>query len=854
MLMCKNYASIIVGRNVPLRKRKITGNSFLNKWVFNAMLLFGILLTGLKAEAQVSVTATAGTTSGSYATLSATFTAINAGTHQGAITISISTSFTETNTSATLFSSGAGSASYTSVLVRPVADGITITGNAPIGFGLIQLKGADNVTIDGDNPNTAGTNRNLTIVNSRGQAQVGGSCIRIATVNVASALNANGITIKNCILNGNANQGNASGTTGATSSADVSFGIFVGGNGGSTASDVLTALTAATTPLPASTTVNSLLIDNNEITQCGRGIVFNGNTAASSTGITISNNLVGNQTATLSGAPPYAAPTATVYTKGIWVTGTNAVSITGNTFKNIVSYVSDVLAGIELVSPIGTGTVDISSNTVSGVVNNGVANHSRGILVINTGTNPYTISSNSISNIQALYGSTSFQPVGLEVNTSATSATIENNTIAAVYNRSTGSYGSWGVNLNGGNNITFRNNILYDVKQDMSGGTTFSTLNGVHGLRIATGTGHKIYHNSISLSGTNFGTSAANILSSAFTIVATTSTGVDVRNNIFSNTMSSSNTAAHVALYLPTGATSSMNLILNNNAYYSGTTAARQGIAQVGTSIGTGFYLASNFVPGSTSGATNLRNYTSTLLAANTNNDNASLGSTNAAPFSSATNLLLDLVSAQLVNVEQKGVAGLSVSTDIQGDTRPNAGTTLPDMGADEVALSVSSVSNPATFTATTASGLDSTSQINFSATANGNGNTIVVVYNSTGTFTAPTNGSAPGSAGTALAGSGGTIAYVGTAAGLSSHSSLTANTQYFYKAFSYDGSNVFSTGSTANATTAKIEPTNQPTNFTTGTITTSNIPLTLTAAVTGSQAPDGYLLKLNTGTVTDPV
>ncbi|MEI6750707.1 MAG: fibronectin type III domain-containing protein, partial [Bacteroidota bacterium] len=56
------------------------------------------------------------------------------------------------------------------------------------------------------------------------------------------------------------------------------------------------------------------------------------------------------------------------------------------------------------------------------------------------------------------------------------------------------------------------------------------------------------------------------------------------------------------------------------------------------------------------------------------------------------------------------------------------------------------------------------------------------------------------------------------------------------------------------NATTAKMEPSNQVTNFAKGTVTTSAIPLTWTAALAGSQLPDGYLVKLNTGTVVDPV
>src|SRR6185295_14814233 len=63
------------------------------------------------ALAQVSVTATAGTLGPTaYTTVGAAFTAINAGTHQGAITVSITANTTEGTPPATLNSSGAGSA------------------------------------------------------------------------------------------------------------------------------------------------------------------------------------------------------------------------------------------------------------------------------------------------------------------------------------------------------------------------------------------------------------------------------------------------------------------------------------------------------------------------------------------------------------------------------------------------------------------------------------------------------------------------------------------------------------------------------------------------------------------------
>ena len=62
-----------------------------------------------------------------YPNLAAAIAAINAGTHQGAITVEICASTTETG-AMFLNSSGAGPASYTSINIYPLADGLTISG------------------------------------------------------------------------------------------------------------------------------------------------------------------------------------------------------------------------------------------------------------------------------------------------------------------------------------------------------------------------------------------------------------------------------------------------------------------------------------------------------------------------------------------------------------------------------------------------------------------------------------------------------------------------------------------------------------------------------------------------------
>jgi len=99
-----------------------------------------------------------------------------------------------------------------------------------------------------------------------------------------------------------------------------------------------------------------------------------------------------------------------------------------------------------------------------------------------------------------------------------------------------------------------------------------------------------------------------------FGMVITGST-FDVRDNIFANNITGGTTSiAHVAVYLPSGGTSAMNLTDNNNSYYRGTDAVRQGVGQAGTTAGTNFYTT----------LAALAAYSSTLHAAATN-DNASI-------------------------------------------------------------------------------------------------------------------------------------------------------------------------------------------------------------------------------------
>lgn len=97
-----------------------------------------------------------------YTTLKAGFDAINAGTHTGNIVIKITGNTTE-SASAVLNASGNGNASYSSIVIYPTGT-YTIQGSIA-SYGLIELRGADNVTIDG-RANQSGTTRALTLKNT----------------------------------------------------------------------------------------------------------------------------------------------------------------------------------------------------------------------------------------------------------------------------------------------------------------------------------------------------------------------------------------------------------------------------------------------------------------------------------------------------------------------------------------------------------------------------------------------------------------------------------------------------------------------------------------------------------------
>lgn len=115
----------------------------------------------------------------------------------------------------------------------------------------------------------------------------------------------------------------------------------------------------------------------------------------------------------------------------------------------------------------------------------------------------------------------------------------------------------------------------------------------------------------------------------------------------------------------------------------------------------------------------------------------------------------------------------------------------------------------PATLTASSGGSY----QINLAATANANGDSILVAWNTVNAFGNPSS-VADYLVDDPITG-GGTVLYIGTAAGLPNHTGLNPNTIYYYKAWSFVTSDVFevysATGPTANAMTWAVPVTSYP-------------------------------------------
>ncbi len=438
------------------------------------LLVLSALCVSMQLGAQ-NVTVNPG--GGSYPTLGDAFNAINAGTHIGAITVSITGNTTETAT-ATLNASGTGGAAYLSINITPSGN-ITVSGN--ITGNLIDLNGADNVTINGLNSsgnsltisNTAtGASNTIRLINDASDNTItnvrlegSASTLQFGVVNFSTGTttgNDNNI-ISNCDITaaganlpingvfslGAANIANSENTiTGCNifdffSAASTSIGIHINAtNAASSSAWTITNNRLYQTGIRRYTTANT---HQGIFVGVGVGYTITGNTIgfadANGTGFY---RMIGNSV-DLAGFPDAYTPSGTANATrfvaigaAFTAAGTNSV-IQNNTVAGFALYTSSgatttngILCGINVTA----GNATISNNTIGSTTGTGsiytVCTTSGGVVVgiFATSANTLTISNNTVGAIDAM-GSTASLSGGITgINTAGTAvANIQNNTV-----------------------------------------------------------------------------------------------------------------------------------------------------------------------------------------------------------------------------------------------------------------------------------------------------------------------------------------------------------------------------------------------------------------------------------------
>ncbi len=401
---------------------------------------------------------------GGYSSLKGAFDALNAGTFTtGDFEIRVYGNTTEYS-SAILNASGTGSANYNSVTVFPTGTGFSINGN--IAGPIIELNGADNVTIDGRVMQT-GSTADLTISNTSTSATAGTSTIRLindATNNV----------VKYCNIKGSSNNG-----------ANIIFSTTTGstGNDNNTIDrNNITNAADANRPVNAIYSLGTVSLDNSG------NIVSNNNFSdflsrgVASNGIFIDAN---NSAWTISGNSFYETssfvPVASVAYYAIVISST-----TGNNFSVTDNYIggSAALCGgsawiktnsfnnsfTGIYINAGTGT---SSNIQNNIIRNFNWSNSlnanwTGIQIAGGDVNAGTVTGNTIGNatgtgsITVTAATTNSNLYGINI-TGAGTVVCQNNTTGSITaaNAAANASNIYGINIGStSGSITVDNNTI----------------------------------------------------------------------------------------------------------------------------------------------------------------------------------------------------------------------------------------------------------------------------------------------------------------------------------------------------------------------------------------------------------
>jgi hypothetical protein len=320
----------------------------------NQLLLWLMTMSFIYSQAQVSLTATSGVATGTYTTVSQAFDSINTTRHSGDIVLTITANTTEPLVPSALLKPASGG--YTSVKIVPQGDRTIGLVNLNAHRGIIQLFGARNVEIDGDDPAVAGVGRNLTIGFYAGTASFNNTAvIRIGSVAAPSDSAAN-ITIKNCKIEGPRT---------LTTSTSPNYGIVIASN------NTVNFLTYGIRN-------TNILIENNSFIRCYNGIGCYSSSAIPAnafSNIRIRNNQIG-----ITGAANDFVGSMGIDCEGSSTTAAPLV-IEGNEIKvgtNTASGFNDNSIGVLLRN--GNPSAAIRYNRLTDIMNNNPITGAGGII------------------------------------------------------------------------------------------------------------------------------------------------------------------------------------------------------------------------------------------------------------------------------------------------------------------------------------------------------------------------------------------------------------------------------------------------------------------------------------------
>lgn len=385
--------------------------------------------------------------------------------------------------------------------------------------------------------------------------------------------------------------------------------------------------------------------------------------------------------------------TATTAPAGIWISSLgNGTGATNNTVKNCVISVTGAatssygiaVSGATIASAGGDNdNITLQNNAIdsrnTGIYTNGNAAVSAGGMddLVVTG-NTFTATSTSaptygvqVANaLGASVDANTFNPdttaatapVAISIEANVSNTTVTRNKVETLFSSNTGGYGGRGSTAVGTGttnaNITIANNFIAGVNGSNWTGFGNSSSMGIalgmvgNSATITTVTGGiSIHHNTVNMEGNFLGTSTTANKITAAIYVGSAASNLDIRNNLFSNSLVNTTAVAKAyAIYSAAANTAFTNI--NNNNYYTG-----------GSQAVLGFLGADQTTLGALQAA----------FGGNTSSSNIT------PVFTSATDL--HLVPASNPGLDNTGIVIATVTTDIDGDTRS---VVAPDMGADE--------------------------------------------------------------------------------------------------------------------------------------------------------------------------